>query len=123
MNFESNPMNSILNESELKQLKNPQEDQPMYNVEKIINKKIIKGKVLYRVKWEGYPIEQNTWEPIINLENVQGLINEYEAKIEAEKILQEIAKNKHIMMENQKSSMCKFIVYLLIYILINNILL
>ena len=55
------------------------EDQ-LYNVEKILDKKKVGGKVLYKVKWEGYDIDQCTWEPLKNLFNVQKFINEYEKK-------------------------------------------
>ena len=34
-----------------------------YTVEKILDKKISKGKVLYKVKWKNYPLSQCTWEP------------------------------------------------------------
>lgn len=34
-----------------------------YTVDKILDKKISKGKVLYKVKWKNYPLSQCTWEP------------------------------------------------------------
>lgn len=34
-----------------------------FDVERIIAKKSIKGKVHFYVKWKGWPVEQNTWEP------------------------------------------------------------
>lgn len=43
------------------------EGYPIYVVEKIINKKIALGKILYRVKWFNYPNSKNTWEPEENL--------------------------------------------------------
>jgi len=33
----------------------------LYEVEEIIGKTRVKNKVLYKVKWKGYPIEQCTW--------------------------------------------------------------
>ena len=38
-----------------------------YEVEKIIDKRIINGKLEYKIKWVGYPMSQCTWEPIRNL--------------------------------------------------------
>ena len=40
-----------------------------YEVEKIIEKRIKKGKVEYYVKWKGWDDEgDNTWEPVDNLD-------------------------------------------------------
>lgn len=39
-----------------------------YVVEKILEKKITKGKVHYFLKWKGYPSSDNTWEPKDNLD-------------------------------------------------------
>ena len=40
----------------------------LYTVEKILSKRIVNGKVLYYLKWLGYPESENTWEPEENLE-------------------------------------------------------
>jgi len=40
-----------------------------YEVEKILEKRIRKGKVEYLVKWKGWEsADDNTWEPVANLE-------------------------------------------------------
>ena len=52
----------------------------MYSVEKIIDKRIVGGKVQYLVKWEGYSESDNTWEPLANIESVDHLIEEYERR-------------------------------------------
>ena len=53
-----------------------------FTVERIIEKKREGKKLFYLVKWEGYPEEQNTWEPVSNLSNVKDMIREFEKKIE-----------------------------------------
>lgn len=37
-------------------------EQPSYEIEKIVKKKIEKGQTYYLVQWKGYP-GQDTWEP------------------------------------------------------------
>lgn len=39
-----------------------------YTVEDILDKKMVKGKVWYKVKWLGYPEEDSTWQPPYTLE-------------------------------------------------------
>lgn len=51
-----------------------------YEVEKIINCKYIKNKKFYLIKWLCYPINQSTWEPKSNLENLEYMINDFESK-------------------------------------------
>lgn len=36
-----------------------------------------KSKVEYQTKWQGYPMSQNTWEPIEHLDACQHLIDYY----------------------------------------------
>ena len=40
-----------------------------YIVEKVKGKKIVKGKIMYYVKWKGFPENENTWEPINNFQD------------------------------------------------------
>jgi hypothetical protein len=49
-----------------------------YFVEKVMDKKIIDGEVRYLIKWEGWPVESSTWEPLHNLKNIKNLIEEFE---------------------------------------------
>ena len=49
-----------------------------FEVEKILGRRKINGKIKYKVKWEGYSMDECTWEPIKNLENVKDLIDEYD---------------------------------------------
>lgn len=39
-----------------------------WEVERIVGKKVFKDRTLYLVKWKGYAKDQNTWEPITNLD-------------------------------------------------------
>ena len=49
-----------------------------WEVEKILNKKKIRGVVKYLVQWKGFTVEGDTWERKENLKNVEELIKEFE---------------------------------------------
>ena len=53
-------------------------DETHYEVECIRDKKEVKGKTSYLVKWAAYPESDNTWEPIGNLGLCQEKINQFE---------------------------------------------
>jgi len=53
------------------------EGEELYNIEEIIGHKMIKGVRYYRIKWEGYPSSENTWEPVDVLGKCQDLVKEY----------------------------------------------
>ena len=48
-----------------------------YNIEKILDRRKVNGKLEYKIKWEGYPMNQSTWEPMKNLETAKELVEEY----------------------------------------------
>ena len=66
-----------------------------YNVEKIVDKKTNNGLVYYKVKWEGYPMSQCTWEPSSHFEKAKEFIINYEASL--------VSKNKK---KNNSSAIC-----------------
>ena len=49
-----------------------------YNIEKILDRRKTNGKIEYKIKWEGYPMSQSTWEPMKNLESAKELVEEYD---------------------------------------------
>ena len=53
------------------------EDSKYYDVEKIIGKKKIDGKVAYLVKWKNYSESQATWQELSTLEYVKPLVKQY----------------------------------------------
>lgn len=57
----------------------------VYEVEKILEKRMKKGKAEYLIKWKGYDDEaENTWEPVDNLD-CDDKIQEFEKKHKASK--------------------------------------
>lgn len=55
------------------------ENQPEYEVEQVIDKRVIKGKLQYFLKWVGYDPTHNTWEPI-DVMCCPDLVQEFERK-------------------------------------------
>jgi len=54
------------------------EGEEEFEVEKIINKRIVWGKEKFLVRWKGYTAEADTWESRENLENTKKLVEEFE---------------------------------------------
>jgi hypothetical protein len=49
----------------------------LYTVEKILDRRKINGQFEYKIKWEGYAMNESTWEPMKNLETIKELVEEY----------------------------------------------
>jgi len=54
------------------------EGEEEWEVEHILNKRKVKGKDKYLVRWKGFTAESDTWEGRENLKNVQEVIKEFE---------------------------------------------
>jgi len=46
-----------------------EDDQEVYEIEEILDSRIIKGRLQYLVHWKGYTINDRTWEPFENFTN------------------------------------------------------
>ena len=47
------------------------EGEPEFEVEEILDSKVVRGRVQYLVKWKGYDHSDDTWEPRTNLTNAE----------------------------------------------------
>merc|ERR1712013_249078 len=55
------------------------EEEPEYEVERIVDTRVVDGVTEYLVKWEGWENEEDqTWEPKENLVGSEKLIKKYE---------------------------------------------
>jgi len=55
-----------------------------WKVEKILNKRKIRGVEKYLVQWKGFTVESNMWEKEEDLRNAKELVNNFEGRIGTE---------------------------------------
>jgi len=67
------------------------EGEEEFKVEKILNKRIVRGREKFLVRWKEYTAEEDTWESRENLENAKELVEEFEREYreEAEELRQQ----------------------------------
>ena len=57
-----------------------------YKVEKILNKRDVRGKLKYLVRWKRYIVEKDTQKRLENLGNVMDLVEDFKEEIRKEEI-------------------------------------
>jgi len=55
-----------------------------WKIEKILNKRKIRGVEKYLVHWKGFTVEHNTWKRREDLGNVKEVLEEFEERMDAE---------------------------------------
>ena len=53
-------------------------------MEKILNKRAVRGKEKFLVRWKRYTAEEDTWESRENLGNAEELVEDFEREYEEE---------------------------------------
>jgi hypothetical protein len=53
------------------------EGEAEYEVEKVLNSRLTRGKLEYLVKWRGFNSGHNSWEPAENLDHARQRVNEF----------------------------------------------
>jgi len=56
----------------------PNTEHEEFEVETILDKRILRKKPQYLVKWHGYPLHDATWEPLDHLKNAKEKVKEFE---------------------------------------------
>jgi len=71
-------------------------------VEQILNKKKVRGKDKYLVRWKGFTAELDTWEERENLENAKEAVEEFEKEYrrDIEDVMRALRRKKFPMHSN-----------------------
>lgn len=49
-----------------------------YEVDRILDKRMRDGIMVYKIQWKGFPASEATWEPVENLQKCKDMISEFE---------------------------------------------
>ena len=55
-----------------------------WEVERILNKRKVRGVEKYLVQWKGFTAENDTWKKEEDLENAKELVDEFEGRVNVE---------------------------------------
>jgi len=71
-------------------------------VERILNKRKVRGKDKYLVRWKGFTAESDTWEGRENLENAKEAVEEFEKEYQRdiEDVMRALRRKKFPMHSN-----------------------
>ena len=74
-----------------------------WEVEKILNKRKIRGVEKYLVQWKGFTAENDIWEKEDDLENIRELVDEFEGRLSAEVRRQKGIEERQKVIQNPKT--------------------
>mmetsp|Transcript_29859 Transcript_29859/g.41248 ORF Transcript_29859/g.41248 Transcript_29859/m.41248 type:complete len:174 (+) Transcript_29859:92-613(+) len=64
-----------------KHRKSGKQKEKTFAVERVVDRRVLEGgRIEFKLKWEGYPESENSWEPASVLDSCAELIEEYERK-------------------------------------------
>ena len=69
------------------------EEEEEWEVERILNKRRVRGKDKYLVRWKGFTAESDTWEGRENLKNAKEVIEEFEKEYQRD--MEDVAQQEH----------------------------